>query len=639
MADKILLLPARYTLWGPITGLRISRSLAVYLLIAAIGFYLTLASSNTQLSIFGLGLILPGSGFLAHANSYSIMGVMHFGFFILSVFAFLMACLVWFATGNVIAPPAVWLISAIGAATMNHGHMQSSAVPMAFNILIYAICIFLISFAALSFYGVRKRKRINKYLAEQGPGIAALFNSNENTKNNDYELSSDNVNRLRFLLDRALQPVDEFNGFEWLDQFQTAAIRYQLNFVGYALSMAQANYLPAFSGYMHKAQENLILKQTNHRVWKYWAIENLWGNFVNNPDPIIRENIMYTGFCATQMAMYHSATGKNDFNQPNSFLLEHPSGKKFSYSLPTLVQALDRDAKLSSFTLVACEPNWIYPLCNTICAAAINAEAPETWNDNKDKFRKSLENEFMDLVGRFVPCRSSYTGLALPMIGGMMPQALPSFFLNATMPDIALRQWLIVRRGLLKDGKLVQHKIWPIDTGNYKFSRAAAYATIALAASEMGDEEVKGLCFAALDERYPAVTNGRHTYRPKASVWAHAVEFLARSNRKDGFKKLMNNPDRDMSSKPHINDMPYPEILPAYLKSTENGLKAVLYSSSNSEAQKLSIAGLIPNSSYQCKGLDQDIILASKHGCAVLHISVNGRTDFEISLITPISGV
>ena len=638
LVDKILLLPARYALWGPITGFRISRSLIVYLLIAAIGFYLNLASSNVQLNIFGLGLILPGGGFLAHANHYSLMGIMHFGFFMLAILIFLISCLVWFATGNVIAPPAIWFIFAVVAAMMKHGHVQSSAIPLIFGILACASCIFLIAFAGLSFYGVRQRKRINKYLADEGPRLAASFRLNVSRQEDDLELSPDNINRLRFLLDRALQPLSEFNGFEWLDQFQTAAIRYQLNFAGYALSMVQAHYLPAFSGYMHTAQANLILKQTDHRVWKYWAVENLWGNFVNNPDPALRENIMYTGFCATQMAMYHAATGKNDFNEPNSFLLEHPSGRKFSYSLPTLVQALDRDAKLSPFTLVACEPNWIYPLCNTICAAAVNAEAPEIWNHHKDSFLKSLEQEFMDLRGRFVPCRSSYTGLALPMIGGLMPQALPSFFLNATMPEVALRQWLIVRKSLLKDGKLEQRKIWPIDTGNYKFSRAAAYATIALAASEMGDDEVKELCFTALDEKYPAITEGRHTYRPKASIWAHAVELLARSNKKDGFRKLMNSPENNMSDRPHISDMSYPVTLPAYVKATQAGLRAVLYSGDNPGKQKLSLGGLTPNSTYKCVGLNQEELLSDQQGCADIYVVIEGRTEFEISLTKQVEG-
>ena len=72
-------------------------------------------------------------------------------------------------------------------------------------------------------------------------------------------------------------------------------------------------------------------------------------------------------------------------------------------------------------------------------------------------------------------------------------------------------------------------EFWRIDTGNYRFSRAAAFAGTALAAVEMGDREVADLCLAALAEQCPAVAEADTFDRPHASVWAHAVEFCARS--------------------------------------------------------------------------------------------------------------
>ncbi len=155
---------------------------------------------------------------------------------------------------------------------------------------------------------------------------------------------------MRFLLDRALQPVASYDGFEWLDQFQTAAVRYQLNFIGYALSMAQATRLPALGSYLNEAQRRLIDKQTDHRIWRYWAIENLWGNLRADPNPVVRENIMFTGFCATQIAMYHAASGRRDYDRPASFALRHPSGKSYDYDFGSLIEALDRELQRSAFT-------------------------------------------------------------------------------------------------------------------------------------------------------------------------------------------------------------------------------------------------------------------------------------------------
>ena len=165
---------------------------------------------------------------------------------------------------------------------------------------------------------------------------------------------------------------------------------------------------------------------------------------------------MFTGFVAAQMAMYQAASGRRDYDRAGSFALRHPDGRRYDYDFDALVVALDREQRRSDYALVACEPNWIYPLCNTIGAAAMTSHdrmhGGGRWAPLAADFRERLEDEFIDLAGRIVPCRSNYTGVALPMIGGATPQALPCVFLNATFPDIALRQWLLLRRGLLRDG-------------------------------------------------------------------------------------------------------------------------------------------------------------------------------------------
>ena len=65
-----------------------------------------------------------------------------------------------------------------------------------------------------------------------------------------------------------------------------------------------------------------------------------------------------------------------------------------------------------------------------------------------------LGQKFIDYAGRIIPCRSSYTGMVLHAIGGALPQALPCLFLNATMPEIALRQWLLLRKKIIKNHQL-----------------------------------------------------------------------------------------------------------------------------------------------------------------------------------------
>ena len=620
--EKPALLSPRHTLCGSVTTKHIARFLSLYTLLVIIGLSISQLTHDPHWQTFGLGLMLPAGGFLAHADMSSVVGLTHIGIAILGMTLFGLALIGWFATGNVLLPPFVWLLLAVIAATMNHNHVHADAL-MAVPILILCMALGALCYAWWrQSAGMRERQRANDYLAATEP----FANSTDALTP---EFSLDDLKRMRFLLDRALQPVHDFNGFEWLDQFQTAAVRYQINFIGYALSMAQATHLPAFSGYMHTAQKQLIEKLTDHRVWKYWASENLWGNLRNDPDPIAHENIMYTGLATTQMAMYHGATGQRDYEQQGSFQLRHPSGKNYAYDLPALVTTLTRDTQRSPFHLIACEPNWIYPLCNTIGAAGIRAYAPHQWTQSEQAFCNNLENEFIDLQGRIVPCRSRYTGFALPVMGGVMPQALPCFFMNATLPDIALRQWMLLRRDMIDNHHLRRENFWRIDTGNYKFSPGAGYAVTALAAAELGDNEIRDLCFAAIEQECPATTDNGHAYRSKMSVWAHATEFLARSTARNSFRNLIVNP-RVSVIQPHINSASYPAVLVASAAYNDGLLKAVVYPGDRRGRLVISLAGLAPHETYLCKGSNEETIVADYAGNAMIHVMLDGRKELQI---------
>jgi hypothetical protein len=632
-AVALSLLPDRQNLCGPITRRRIVRLGLVYLGLFSLGLVL-ISSGSAHWQAFGMGLILPGGGFLAHADLVSAHGALHVVWFALAFASFVTALLVWFATGNVLAPPLVWLLPAGLAAAMDHNDIQQSAMWSVPAGIIAVISLTVAIVLMRRRRATRQRQEANMYLAEMGRQIACEFRSTQNVATGT-ALSERDLKLMRLLLDRALQPVENFDGFEWLDQSQTAAVRYQLNFIGYALSMAQASRLPALGGYLEEAQRRLIDKQTDHRVWRYWALENLWGNFAVDANPLARQNIMFSGFCAAQIAMYHAASGRRDYNQAGSFTLRHPSGRIYRSDLPALIAGLSREQRRSVFHLVACEPNWIYPLCNSIVAAALTAYDHMHGGRPREQgqLRQSLESEFIDLAGRFVPCRSSYAGLALPMIGGAQLQAMTSFFLNATLPDIALRQWLLLRRNLVhaekSKSRLKRSHFWPIDTGNYRFSRASAYAGTALAAIEMGDADVGRLCLDALDEECPATITEGVWCRPRASVWAHAVELFARCARANGFRDLATNP-RATTTLPTLDVVPYPQVLVARAVHADGMLAATLYPGEDSGRFRLGLAGLRPGGTYACDGTEETRIVADGRGEAEFTVGIDARTEILI---------
>ena len=634
LAPAVALLPPYQSLFGPVTQARILRLCLLYLILLAAGTALMAFAEGDTMRTFGMGLVFPGAGFLANADVCSANGVSHAAAALFAVAAFGVAIVIWFGTGNILAPPSVWLATAIAASGMSEGGMRAGAATQIFGLLGASLAVLLLSMGCW-FVAARRRRGIdNAYLVEKAVDCEAIFSAPSPPER--AEMSLEHLQRLRFALDRALQPAAQFQGFETFDQFQTAATRYQLNFLAYGVALTQGRYTPAFGGYMHQAQIALLDKQREHRVWKYWRLENLWGNMGASPDPTARENIMYTGFVALQMALFSASTGRADFCQAGRFTLLHPNGSRFVHDARTLVASMQREFKLSRFYLIACEPNWIYPLCNTIGANAILAmdaqDGRRRWAEHASDFRRHLEAEFLDGFGRYIPCRSARTGLPFPAIGGAMPLAMPCFFLNTIAPDLARRQWLLLRRRLFDHmGTFKRRAFWPVDTGNYAFSRASAYAATALAATELGDERVYRECMQAFEDECPSVLKDGVIHRRKSSVWAHGVELMARAGARDGFQGLIASPRREGG--PRLEDLAYPDVLVASAHAKGGSLRAVLYPGVQEGEYAVGLAGLIPGVVYLVTGALSRQVTADLQGKAQLLVMLAGRTELSVKAV------
>lgn len=632
-------LPAVAGPWGPRTGRQLARLLKVYLLMVAVGTALLWRAPQDALQVFGLGLLMPGGGFLAHTELCTRGGLAHGLATLLCLGAFVLSLLVWFGTGNVLAPPMVWLGSAVWAAGMRHGAVQHGLLKMVYGAL--GLAALGVALAVLAWFAhARRRRRLdNAWLAEQQGRLHEVFTAAATAHGDLPEMSLTHLQRLRFALDRALQADDAFAGFEQRDQFQTAALRYQLNFLGHGLALTQARFTPAFAGYTHDAQRKLLHKQGQHRVWSYWALENLWGNLRWDPDPVARENIMYTGFVALQMALFQASTGRMDFSNEGALRLTHPRGPGHAHDFSSLTESLARGYESSSFYLIACEPNWVYPLCNMMGASAVLAHDAQhgtaRWVQHAEAFRHHLEAEFLDGMGRYVPCRSARTGLALPAIGGAMPLAMPCYFLNALAPDLARRQWLLLRRRLFdKQGRFRRRAFWPIDTGNYGLSRASAYTATALAAAELGDEAVMAHCLQALEDECPSVCKGGVIHRAKASVWAHGVELMALAGVRGGLRTLITAPRPQAGDEgPRLEGLSYPEVLvaSAHADVRSGSLRAVLYPGLNQGTYPAQVSGLRAHGLYRIEGAGAELRRADGLGRIDLALPLHGRSCLSVT--------
>lgn len=585
----------------------VKRQRRVFALYGALVTALTIASYAVPSAFVPalLGMMFPGAGFLhwAVGGQVAIATVL----FLAGLGLFMMALVLWFATGNLIAPLLTWVILAALSSDPGLFTLSRTEVASGWPSLLAPFAVIGLGLAVL-----RPTK------PPHAQSVVVL----PDPKNSDTaELSLEELQRLRLLLDRALQPAERFDGFEWRDQFQSAAVRYQVNFVAYALALARHRTAPAADAYYHEAQQRLLTKIGDRRMWSYWRLENAWGNFRLNADPIPHQNIMYPGFTTLQMAI--SGT--------QSDLVLHDKGIEWRrHDLAAITRRLALQYEAAPYGLLTCEPNWIYPLCNLITMTGLKAADASTgaghWPRLVEAFLCSLQREGTKADGSFIAFRSALTGIAPPTPGGIVMQSFPCLFLNSLAPDLAEAHWQRIRTRLDKEDW--QRLFWPADIGNYGVSRATSYTATAAAAAEMGDSEIVDECLRRLEMECPSHLDHGVIHRERASLWAHALEIVVRSTRKNSWRDLVTHPCSD--SGPRLARAPYPEVLIARAMAEESKLHLVLYPGCSDSEQPVEISGLMPERCYRIGHENEPVLKADHAGHATLRVALHGRTAFTL---------
>lgn len=592
---------------GPVHRTRQARVLLGYAGIIVVATMLgATKSASSEMNAVLLGLTFPGAGFLHWAASGQALYAL--GLFGAAMTLFMLALLLWFATGNVLAPVIAWVGLAWLAA--HPAFVQPEVRHDMAPVWPWLISHVLMLLATAGWC------RGARFAALAKPHFAPCLMSARVAESKPTVMSLENIKRVRLLLDRALQPIEKFDGFERRDQFQTPALRYQVNFMSYALAFTQARHAPAAGGFFADAQDRLLSKTGDQRLWGYWGLENAWGNLRISRDPVARQNIMYSGFTALQMALGGGQT----------LVLQASQGPVTTHVLDDLAELLATQYRTSQYGLLDCEPNWIYPLCNLITMVGIKAAdarlGTNRWDCLADPFLEALVREGMRDDGTFIAFRSSLTGFAPPAPGGIVMQAFPCLFLNALSPEMARQQWLLVRQRL--DHGSWKRLFWPVDVGNYGFSRASSYAATASAAVEMGDEEVASECLRRLDEECPPHELAGTIHRENASLWAHALELIARCNRPDGLRELTTR--KNDQTGPHLAVARYPDVFVMHAMQRDRGLDLILDPGRANDSPLLEFGGLAPERHY-CTGLAETSFVRSDHqGRALLRIDLNERT-------------
>lgn len=617
---------------GPVTAAKLRRTAAVYGLLCIIGMLPVVLGSSPALQALGLGLWLPGGGFLAVGGWVTLLFPVTVALFVLSVVA-------WFWAGMVVAPTIVWLGSAVLAGAL--------AGPSAWPLAPYLVPIF--AFTTVAWYGVKKRRRRlanlesfkvrESYLPEAMAEVARR--SANVAAPGSRELTPEQLAASRGLYDRALQPVSEFKWFDNIDQFQPAAFRYQINHAAFGLGIIQCNYAPSFRGYLRRAQENLIHKYILRRVWGYWVYESMWGHFnFSNFDPAGKDNIMLTGWFGMQLGQYALNTGDMQFSSPGSLPFRLNDKTVYQHDHHTVVNSVVKNFKRSDFTLYPCEPNWVYPICNFYGMSALASHdavyGTKLVPELLPQWLEKLDSEFTQESGTMIGLRSYWTGIEMPFYTGEPGFA---FFANVFAPKRAQRMWAIARTELstclTKDAngqtRLTLPKLQGIDAidpGYYKPGLVFAYGGVMMCAREFGDDELAEAAERSLEQDCgPVMENGVKRYRKgswHANIWAIEGKLM----RTGDFRRLfVEGPPKSVFTGPILAEAVYPEVLVAKAFSHGDDLELVLYPGEGACHSPIRIERLKPGATYQVEGnWEHGPVIADSKGAADLTVSVAGRT-------------
>lgn len=617
---------------GPVTAARQRRTALAYAAMFLLGLYPLVAGLSPALVSAGIGLWLPGAGFLAVGGWAALL-------FPLTLFVFLFSLVAWFWAGMVVAPVIVWLGSAALAASITEGYTWDGAPWLA---------VASVGGIALAFQRRNSRLRAEgraKAIARTAFLPASLAEVRAQTAETPdpatREMGPEELAALRYLLDRALQPIEEWGGFDVIDQFQPAALRYQLNHMGFALGVAQGAYLPSFHGYLGRAQRNLIDKYLLKKVWGYWVYESCWGklNFTNW-DPADRDNIMLTGWFGMHVGQYMLNSGDTRYLDPGSLTFRLNAKTAYVHDFRTIVGSVKSNYDTAEFGLFACEPNWIYPICNHYGMGALKVEDAVCGTDNVARYLpgwfEKTEQKFTDESGSIIGLRSQHTGLPIPLPVG---EAGYAPFQNCFAPESAKELWAIARKEIAPaihagpDGKpRIMLPGAGLDTGNYKPGHATAYAAIMMGAREFGDVEIVEAAKNSLDADCGREVKGGVLRYTKGSNDANVYAALAQLMRTGDFRRsFAEGPPKSCLSGPILEDATYPEVLVARAYSDGMGLELVLHPGRGAGVQKIGIARLKPGARYRVTGATEGEITASSSGTVTLTIDLDGRT--EVTLV------
>lgn len=154
----------------------------------------------------------------------------------------------------------------------------------------------------------------------------------------------------------ASEPAGSWNGFYHArSEAMNFGLRFQLAFIAYAVA-AMGWRSPACRFPYAETLRLLVEKMLEKEVWAYWQRHR------NPPEPVERENIMYSGHLAHMLGLYEQVSGDRRYDE--GFELYWDDDARWTYTHSRLAETIHQQMVANSHRAVVCEPGHVYAPCN-----------------------------------------------------------------------------------------------------------------------------------------------------------------------------------------------------------------------------------------------------------------------------------